>query len=241
VAKLEALVTESLAELRGEAGNAQPEADAQKAEAKRLIKAEQRAGNPLEDAVAAVRDARRDLPREAIDLAGQDVRAESLDDDERVRQAIVEAIPYLGYNPRKVKRFINNFRLLALIANRRGFMNNDAFRADLLARALIIASRWPEIATEIRASPTFVVSFKRAHRARTEVREQLLRRLESNEQGISVQEEEEKIDIYFTNPQVKRFIDASDLVTLLTGMTDADIQALPDYLQLTQTARPSPS
>jgi hypothetical protein len=88
-------------------------------QAEKLIDQYQKEGRSLDEAAEAVRS-ESDVGTEAVDQAKVEIRAKSFGDSEEVLQAVAEAAPYLEYNPRKVKRFINLFKLQALIANRRG-------------------------------------------------------------------------------------------------------------------------
>jgi hypothetical protein len=62
-----------------------------------------------------------------------------------VINAILNAQKYLGPNPRKIKRFINNFRLQALIANRRKLLENHVIDLSELSRLIILEMKWPKL------------------------------------------------------------------------------------------------
>jgi hypothetical protein len=70
-----------------------------------LIEAERRTGKELDDAAAAVRQARSDIPDDALTEAKEEIRAKSFDDSQIVQDAIRDVAPFLELNPRKIKRF----------------------------------------------------------------------------------------------------------------------------------------
>lgn len=196
------------------------------AEAEQLIKAEQRAGKSLDEAGEAVQVARPNMPREVVAEAKRGVFAKSFDDSEEVRKAIHEAAPYLGLNPRKIKRFINIFRLQALIANRRGLLEAGTIQLGLLAKWVIIATRWPDMIEAVTTDQNFTNSLKQAH----EMQEQL--RLASGEIQEMIQAD---LNALLADPRIKRLIEATDLIRLLDNMTNSEIEAMPYYLYLAQT------
>ena len=211
-------------------------------EAEQLIEAEQRAGKSLDEAVQVVQAFRPDISREVVAEARQEVFAKSFDDSEGVRRAIHEAAPYLGLNPRKIKRFINFFRLQALIANRRGLLETGVIRLDLLAKWVIIAMRWPDVIEATMTDRSFSISLKKAHKTREK-----LRQIQSGLRPASIDEQPEVIEtelnVLLADPRKKRLVNASDLIDLLEEMTDADIGVAPCYLYLAQITieRPRPS
>jgi HEAT repeat protein len=216
----------------------------ERTEAEQLIEAEQRAGKSLDEATRAVQASRPDIPQEVVAEARQEVFAKSFDDSEDVRHAIHKAAPYLGLNPRKIKRFINFFRLQALIANRRGLLETGVIRLDILAKWVIIAMRWPDVIEAMMTNRHFLTSLKQAHETREE-----LRQIQSEGQPFSSDGErpeviEARLNVLLTNPRKKRLIDASDLINLLGDMTGADTEVSPYYLYLAQItierSRPTP-
>ncbi|GIV97706.1 MAG: hypothetical protein KatS3mg057_2363 [Herpetosiphonaceae bacterium] len=75
-----------------------------------------------------------DLPAQAVEEAQRAIQVRAFDESPAIRQAIYAAVPYLDYNPRKIKRFINIFRLQVMIAGRRGLLESGAVEPALLAR-----------------------------------------------------------------------------------------------------------
>lgn len=66
------------------------------------------------------------------------------DESDDVKKAIKAGAYYIGKNPRKLKRFINNFRLLAFIGNRKSIIERPS---DLESLALVVAAQleYPEM------------------------------------------------------------------------------------------------
>ena len=110
-------------------------------------------GIVLGKAVNNVRTNRSDLSRGAINEAENDLftqylfeeRYELFEENSEVIKAIRTAPRYLGYNPRKMKRFINNFRLQAMIAHRRRLLDNGIINLCDLSKLIIICMRWPKL------------------------------------------------------------------------------------------------
>jgi len=199
-------------------------------EAEQLIEVEQRAGKSLNEAAQAVQAARPDIPREVVTKAREEVFARSFDDSEDVRRAIHMAVQYLGLNPRKIKRFINVFRLQALIANRRGLLERREIRLGLLAKWVVIVTRWPDLTAAMMGDPGFVNRLIQAYRTREDLRE-----IESGRTDLVADPPESlkaRLDVLTADPRIRRLIDAADLVQLLDNMTQGDIATLPRYLHL---------
>jgi hypothetical protein len=107
-----------------------------------LLQAEQRSGKSQSEAQKVIEEARPDL-KDIIKDAAKEVRESSFEEFPEVEQAINDMAPYLNYNPRRIKRFINIFRLQALIAYHRGLLETS-ISYDNLARWVVISMRWPE-------------------------------------------------------------------------------------------------
>lgn len=202
-------------------------------QAEQLIKAEQRTGLTLDKATDVVRAERQDLPSEAVTEARQQIFARSFDDSEEVRSAIHGVAPYLSLNPRKIKRFMNVFRLQAFIANRRGLLEGGTVRLGSLAKWTTIALRWPAIIDALNINRDFVHDLRAAHATKEELRE-----LEQKYGAMSAEKRgnlQIQLDACLTDPLIEQLVQASDLIRLLEDMTDADIEMLPYYLHLAET------
>lgn len=206
------------------------------AEVEELIKAEQRGGKSLREAVQAIRAARPDILKKVIEEARREAFVKSFDDSEDVRRAIREAAPYLALNPRKIKRFINLFRLLALIANRRGLLETGIIQLGLLAKWVVIETRWPDMVKGITADKGFIERLKQAY----QIRDELLKVEHEPDQERRVRA---SFDTLLADLRIKRLIDATDLAKLLEDVTAFEIESLPHYLSLAQvtTSEPSPA
>jgi hypothetical protein len=196
-------------------------------EAEQLIEVEQKAGKALDEAAQAVQAARPDIPMEVVAKAKEEVFAKSFDDSEDVQRAIHDAAPYLGFNPRKIKRFINIFRLHALIANRRGLLETGVTPLDLLAKCVIIAMRCPDMVEEIMTDQGFVNRLKQARQIKD-------RLLESEYGPEQEQRDRTSLGNLLTDPRIERLIDATDLIALLEDMTTEEFEGLPYCLHLVE-------
>jgi hypothetical protein len=204
------------------------------AEAEKLIKAEQRDGRSLDDAAQAVQASKPSIPKDIIGKAQKEVFAKSFDDSEEVRKAIDNVIHYLGLNPRKLKRFINHFRLQTLIASRRGLLETKAIELDLLAKWVVIATRWPVLVQGMIAEESFVKSLKEEYQIQDEIPE-LEKKSISTRDDYELRIEKSRLDTLVADSRIRKLLSAGDLFQLLIQMSDADIKNLPRYLYLAQT------
>jgi hypothetical protein len=139
--------------------------------------------------------------------------------------------PYLELNPRKIKRFINVYRLQAFIAWRRNLLQFED--ATALAAAVVIAIRWPSAVGQTLDDPALLGAIKRAGAAQREhAREQLAGRL-------SAQDEEEYQRLIATyGAAVKMLCGIEDFIRLLNGLDDMELTKVRTFLRLTQLATP---
>jgi hypothetical protein len=196
-----------------------------------LIKDELRTGKSLDEAAQTVQSARPDIRVDLVEQAKQGIFAKTFDDSEDVKHAIQEAALYLGYNPRKIKRFINVFRLQALIANRRGLIETGTIQLHLLAEWITIVTRWPDMVDAMLIDQNFLKSLKEAYLASEELSQSNEKFLVSAK-GKKLQA---KYDRDLANPHVKRLIEARDLSNLLKLMSETEIESLPQYLRFTKS------
>lgn len=121
------------------------------------IEDEEKEGKSLDEAVKAIKKTTPETSQAAINEARMRRVAKILfENSGDVRQAINRAVPYLGSNPRKIKRFINLFRLMALIANRRGLLERKIIRLDSLAKWVVVTMRWPLMIETMESNHDFV-------------------------------------------------------------------------------------
>lgn len=117
-------------------------------EAENLIQAKQRIGKSANEAKASVLRDRPDL-ESMVNDAVKAVEKRTFEDNPQVIKAIKDmALLYLNHNPRRIKRFINIFRLQALIAHQRGILET-VVSFDNLARWIVVGMRWPELVSLI--------------------------------------------------------------------------------------------
>jgi len=224
MSRVDYLVNSSLSRLK-EVPSAKP-TEKKVMMAEQLIRAEQREGKSLAEASHAVQKARSDLSSREVKEARQRTFARSFDDSEIVRNAIRKASPMLGLNPRKIKRFINIYRLQALIANRRGLFDNRPSGLDCLAKCVILANRWPEIMNYMTGDSGYVARLLRAA-----VIEGML--LENERSPDEKQKLQPEFDALSSDLKIKRFVKVSELIQLLQDLTEIGEDFL-DFIQLTK-------
>lgn len=203
--------------------SAQPQVN----EPQRLLQAEQRAGKSLEEAKQVVQQSNPDLTSESIEEAAEEIKARSFDDNDEVQKTVREAAPYLDYNPRKIKRYINLYRLQSLIAYRRDVLE-DTVSLDVLGRWILIALRWPEFFDETLERPnlpkTFQEMAKKLQSAKTTAKRKTV--LDSIT-GSALNQD-----------RIKLLLDNQDIVQLLSTipLTPDEVK---NYLQLVQLSGPT--
>jgi hypothetical protein len=126
--------------------------------AESLIQAEERAGKTREEAKQEVEVNRPDLG-EVIEDAKKAVEERAFEEYPEVEKAIQDMAVFLNYNPRRIKRFINMYRLQALIAYERGFLET-LISLDNLARWVVISMRWPEFINMVVQDSRIVADIK---------------------------------------------------------------------------------
>jgi hypothetical protein len=198
-------------------------------EAMSQLEAEQRQGKTLDQAANTVR-ARTDIPARAVMEAKVEIRAKSFSDSKEVRQAVSDALPYLGYNPRKVKRFINLFKLQALIANRRKLLDDGTIQLDQLAKWVIISTRWPSIIEGVISDGDLIPRLLQAHDVENEL-------LESENDEMRAQQARTKLEPLLADSRVAQYYRATELISLFREISDSRAESA-HYLHLTEAALP---
>lgn len=183
-----------------------------------LIEAELRDGKLIEEAIDEVEQLDPKISKDVLDEAKRAVYAKSFDDSEDVKVAIIQAMPYLEHNPRKIKRFINNFRLLSLITNRRRLLERGSINLNLLATGLVISTRWPEIINVITGNPSWLNNLRDTHR----------------KWAMSDEGSKALLIDSINDPLARQFIGENDLISLLDKLPNGDIDALHYHLSFTQ-------
>jgi hypothetical protein len=202
--------------------------------AEHLILAQQRVGSSLDEATREVKKS-PDLSKDHVDRARRRLDEQAAAEAEYVRVAVFEAAPYLDFNPRKIKRFVNTFRLHALIARRRGLLVGEQ-EVRRLARAVMVAMCWPDFVDAVLNEPGFTERLQEAHRARLELAR--LRGLPAEEEAAQRRPLEASLSGWVTDPARVRMAEADELIDLLAKMDATERQALCDYLALARPNRP---
>ena len=194
-----------------------------------LIETEENKGKSLDEAANKVRSTRPDISEDQLSEAKRNLFARTFDDDQEVRKAIYDALPYLESNARKVKRFINLFRLQLLIANRRHLLDDGSIEIRQLSRWLVLAGSWPEI-VEAFSDSEFPIRLLQANK---------LWQSSLRESGLEAsQAMQTLLKPYFDDPRIRKYVAAPELMTLLRSLVPAYkdgndfVRALAPYLQL---------
>ncbi|MBL8134578.1 MAG: TIR domain-containing protein [Anaerolineae bacterium] len=160
---------------------------------------------------------------------------ENFDSLGEVKQIVMDMLDFLEYNPRRVKRFINVFRLQAFIAVGRGALNTSN-QLKALGACLQIAFRWPEFARRVLDAPQLDNDL---HFVATT--EPLLGQITDPARRQEVQQQLQKPS---ADPAVQYFArlpDAEDLVALLPATTPlSDDEAAHIFLLVLQIAASTP-
>jgi hypothetical protein len=196
-------------------------------EAERLIEQEQELGKSLDEAAETVQVGSDTSQVEAVAQAKVEIRARSfLRDSEEVERAVSHAAPYLEYNPRKVKRFINLFKLQALIANRRRLLDQGTIKLDQLSKWLLISTRWPAVIETAIDDQDFVGQLLRANDKHN-------KSLRSGSSPNEQQEASDELARLLADSRIKRFYGNNELIRLLSELSSSGTETSP-YLSLTE-------
>lgn len=166
---------------------------------------------------------------------GQTKRETDFDNNKEVEIALKEVIPFLSSNPRKIKRFINTFRLQTYIANQRGLIEDGTIQLTSLAKWIIITTRWPRLIETAIVNSNFIDQLLYAHHIKGAL--SYFENPKNSEEELS-EEERGKLQAEFDscteNSYLKSLLNFNDLLELLRSMSEEDIQSLPQYFYLTQ-------
>jgi KAP family P-loop domain len=194
--------------------------------AAKVVQEEQTQGKSDEEVIETLQS-RTDIPTQVRQEAVQEIRAKSFGNSEEVRQAISVALPYLGYNPRKVKRFINLFQLQALIANRRGWLDNGTIELDRLAKWMLVSMGWPTVTEAIIADHSLQNRLLEAHRLARDMLPQAKDESKRSELTRTM------LEPLLEDSAVKRLYRTKELMNLLDEASGSEAEILP-YLDLTE-------
>lgn len=131
--------------------------------------------------------------------------AEKFDTNPDVQNAIDSVQDYLMSNPRRAKRFLNSYRLLAYIANRRRLLEEGVIRLDLLAKWVVILTRWPDIIDTLETDDQFISILKDAQ----DLKKSLPTLGQEMERGKA------DLDVFLSNPRIQRMVDEKEFTELV--------------------------
>ncbi len=126
------------------------------------VEAEIRRQAPEGLAEVAEASSRVDASPQIKRLGERRVRASWIQDSPEVVEAEFALLPYLGHNPRQIKRFDNAFRLQLYVANEDPACRLDFSRDELIAlgRWVALRLRWPELAKTIDDEPLLLAAIE---------------------------------------------------------------------------------
>jgi hypothetical protein len=184
-----------------------------------LIQAEQRAGKTENEAKQVVQDAHPDIDPDVLEAAVESVQERTFEELPEVVQIVNELAYYLNYNPRRIKRFINMYRLQALIAYQREILETT-ISLDNLACWVAISMRWPE----------FINSVLRDTRIISQIRVDILG-LERAKDMLAALEQIRKKEKY--SPDILLLLTDPEFRILLNKIT-GEVGDAENYLHLSQ-------
>lgn len=200
-------------------------------EVEQSIKAEQRAGKSLDEAVATVRRKKGKKSDDDVHKAAAEAKKKERVENEATATALAAAVPYLGYNPRKIKRFINVFRLVALIANSRKLLESGRVQLDTLVTCLLMTTRWPDLAPRLLANERDLRGrLESARNLRTSI-------LQGTLKGLELQSAQETLSNLMEDPFIRRYVDVDPLFKLMDSLTRLSREELERYAQLSRTVK----
>jgi len=176
----------------------------------------------VNDAVAEI------LKREVI---GETI-LENFDNLDEVKTILVRMLDFLDYNPRRIKRFINVFRLQAFIAVRLGSLV-DRRQLISLGTWLEIAFRWPQFIEHMMNSTRFDDDLYSAYKLKNDIL--------NVKEGPARDQFREDLKEYLAQPGIKDFIDETALIELLPKTTSfGDDEVIPILLPALQIVNSTP-
>ncbi len=214
------------------------EAEERRTLAEQMIQAEQRGGEKnLSKATEIAEDkivgTGTGISKEEIQEVSKELSKRAFEDDERVHQAVREVAPYLDSNPRKIKKFINNFRLHALIAQKRGLLERDGISVSLLAKAVVVSMLWPDLALCMSKDGSVGRTLRETFDAQESLRIRESSEPLNDEEILTAQNAlKNALGKVSKNKTLERFIHAQELNQLLTSLDDRDADSFLRCFQL---------
>jgi len=148
-------------------------------------------------------------------------QAMNFDSSDEVKAAVASVIQYFDYNPRRIKRFANLFRLQSLIINRMGLFVDKTIQLDRLAKWTALAMLYPD----------FVEALANDDSTDDRVLEALDRSRAASEDADPVARRNSIRDALPTL-QMRRFFDARNLEPLLREIQTMSADEVRNYSRL---------
>lgn len=125
-------------------------------------------------------------------------------DSQRVRLIGLAMAPAFDYNPRRLKQFLNLFRLQAFIAFRTGlFRGENALTLEQLGKFVTLSLRWPLLFSDVTEEPSLIADLERRalERAPTDSSDVF-----DNGEGETVGGAEEPFSRWTDNDDLEKFL-----------------------------------
>jgi hypothetical protein len=140
---------------------------------------------------------------------------ETFDQREDVRKSLAEAAAYLEYNPRKLKRFLNHYRLKAAICQERELINDGVIDLATLSKWVVMETRWPDFIAILRDTPGFGKQLVEVHDKLQDVIQQQEKEVAKQKKSADLLRKELELKRELENARAARFIRAESLLKLL--------------------------
>lgn len=157
-------------------------------------------------------------------------QAMNFDSSDEVKAAVASVIQYFDYNPRRIKRFANLFRLQSLIINRMGLFVDKTIQLDRLAKWTALAMLYPD----------FVEALANDDSTDDRVLDALDRSRTASEEADPVARRNAIRDALPTL-QMRRFFDARNLEPLLRETQAMSAEEVRNYSRLVRVVSLSAS
>lgn len=222
---IEGFITESLKSERAPVDEEQKQELEEKArEVEQLILTERRSGETMEDAASLVQK-ETDFDEQALERGQQNLRAKDIDEEDKIQNAIQAVRAYLDANPRKIKKFINLFRLKAFLANRRGLFEEGLIDLDTLAKTVVLETQWPDVVEPLIRDNVFRDQIKMASN---------IRKIKAGTVGsdIDYRTQVEREKQLKDAPLVSKYLNATQLHHLIGELSNLGAKDLVVYFRL---------
>ncbi|KAB2860882.1 MAG: hypothetical protein F9K46_09265, partial [Anaerolineae bacterium] len=151
---------------------------------------------------------------------------EAFENRQDVIEATREAAQFLGFNPRKIKRFLNEFRLSAAICERRHLLHT-VINLRILARWIILETRYPDLINILRETPEFASRLLEASNLQTSFD------VPASKSKQRVKVDQEQLEALQKDERIGRFIAARDMIALMERIKSVDAKLIeqPEFIR----------